>query len=115
MAQSEEIKIDPIITEIAQNIFTELANLKPETSLSFTLNEQGSNAISQAIALAEWGIGGNKPKLKEAALENLNAIDEIPPGEPVNVNFTKYEVKAMAEVLSVIEKALETHTDGVLA
>lgn len=114
MAQSDEIRIDPDITEVAQTIFTELANLKPETSLSFTLSEQGADAISQAITLAEWGIGGNKPKLKETALENLNAIDQIPSGEPVNVNFTKYEVKAMGEVLSVIEKALETHDEGVL-
>lgn len=114
MAKSEEITIDPEVIEVAQNIFTELANLKPETSLSFTLTEQGADAVSQAIVLAEWGIGGNKSKLKETALENLNVMDQVPAGEPVNVNFTEYEVKSMGEVLAVIEKALETHEDGVL-
>lgn len=115
MAKADEIKIDPNITEVAQNIFSELANLKPETSLSFTLTEQGADAISQAIVLAEWGIGGNKSKLKETALENLSEIDQVPAGEPVNVNFTEYEVKAMGEVLSVIEKALDKHEDGILS
>ena len=115
MAKSDEVRIDPKITEIAQDIFTELANLKPETSLSFRLSEQGANAISQAIVLAEWGIGGNKSKLKETALENLAVMDQVPAGEAVNVNFTEYEVKSMGEVLAVIEKALETHEDGVLS
>jgi hypothetical protein len=114
MAKTEEITIDPEITEIAQDIFTELSSLKPETSLSFTLTDQGADAVSQAIVLAEWGIGGNKSKLKETALENLAAMDQVPAGEPVNVNFTEYEVKSMGEVLAAIEKALEKHEDGVL-
>jgi hypothetical protein len=41
-------------------------------------------------------------------------LEEFSPGDPVNVNFTEYEIKAMGEVVSVIEKALEQHEDGVL-
>jgi hypothetical protein len=111
----EEIVINPEITEVAKGIFTEFAELKPETSLSFTLSEEGVEAISQAIELAEWGIGGNKPKLKKTALEILNKIEKSEPGEPVNVNFTKYEVKSMGEVLSVVEKVLEEHEEGVVS
>lgn len=111
----EEIEINLKITEIAKEIFSELSELKPESSLSFTLSEEGMEAISQAIELAEWGIGGNKPKLKQTALEILEEIEKIEPGEPVNVNFTEYEVKSMGEVLSVVEKALENHEEGVVS
>ena len=65
--------------------------------------------------MAEWGIGGNKPKLKQTALEILSEIGKAEPGEPVNVNFTEYEVKSMGEVLSVVEKALDEHEEGVIS
>lgn len=64
--------------------------------------------------MADWGIGGNKPKLKEAALECLAHMGEAEAGEPVNVNFTEYELKSMAEVLSVIDRALERQEEGIL-
>jgi hypothetical protein len=35
-------------------------------------------------------------------------------GEPVNINFTEYEIKSMGEVLEVLTKALEVHEDGTL-
>lgn len=111
---AEEIVINPEIVEVAQNIFTEFANLKPERSLSFSLTQAGVDAIAEAKKLAEWGIGGNKPKLKETAMEYLEDLEGASAGDPVNVNFNEYEIKAMAEVLSVIEKALEEHEDGVL-
>jgi hypothetical protein len=112
---ADEIKINPEIVEVAQDIFTEFAGLKPEHSLSFSLTEEGVDAITEAKKLADWGIGGNKPKLKATALEYIEIIEEYDPGDPVNVNFTEYEIKAMGEVLSVIEKALEEHEEGVLS
>jgi hypothetical protein len=112
---SQEITITPEIVEVAQEIFSEFVKLKPERSLSFSLTAEGVEAISEAKKLADWGIGGNKPKLKETALENLESLEDSEPGEPLNVNFTEYEIKAMEEVLSVIERALEKHKDGVLS
>lgn len=112
---ANEIVIDPEVVEVAQNIFIEFVALRPEHSLSFTLTDQGIEAISEAKKLADWGIGGNKPKLKEAAIDYLEVLGEASAGDPVNVNFTEYELKAMGEVLSVIEKALEDHNEGVLS
>jgi len=111
---AEEIYIKPEIVRIAHVIFSEFCNMKPESSLSFSLTEEGVLAMTEAKKLAEWGIGGNKPKLKETALEHLEVFQKSRAGEPVNVNFTEYEIKAMGEVLAVIEKALESHEDGVL-
>ena len=112
---SNEITIDPGFVEVAQNIFSEFVALRPEHSFSFSLTDQGVGAISEAKKLADWGIGGNKPKLKETALDCLDVLEEANAGDPVNVNFTEYEIKAMSEVLSVIEKALDEHEDGVLS
>ena len=111
---TDEIKIKPEIVRIAHVIFSEFSNLKPERSLSFSLTDEGVEAINEAKKLADWGIGGNKPKLKETALEHLEILEKSKAGEPVNVNFTEYEIKAMGEVLAVIEKALEIHEDGIL-
>ena len=52
--------------------------------------------------------------MKATALEILNAIEEVPVGEPVNINLTEYEIKSMGEVHDVLGKALETHEDGIL-
>jgi hypothetical protein len=96
---NEVITIDVPIVEKSLEIFTTLAELRPEKSLSFVLTEEGVEAMQEAIKLTDWGIGGNKPKLKEAAIECLEQMGEAEAGAPVNVNFTEYELKAMTEVL----------------
>ena len=110
-----EIVINPDVVQVAQNIFSEFVALRPEHSFSFRLTEQGVDAIAEAKKLADWGIGGNKPKLKETAIEYLDKLEKASAGDPVNVNFTEYELKAMGEVLLVIEKALDEHNEGVLS
>jgi hypothetical protein len=111
---ADVLSLDVAIAEKGVEIFDVLSGLTPEKSLSFVLTDEGVEAIQLAIALTEWGIGGNKPKLKETALECLNQISEVDAGDPVNVNFTEYEVKSMEEVLAVFQKALEQQKDGIL-
>lgn len=114
MAQEQKVNIDIEIVELAKQIMDQLSRVRPEHSLSFVLNEDGKAAIGESIKIAEWGIGGNKPKIKATALEILNAIDEVSVGEPVNINLTEYEIKSMGEVLEVLTKALEVQEDGHL-
>jgi hypothetical protein len=111
---TEVLTIDVQIVEKGKEIFSALSELRPEKSFSFVLTEEGVEAVQEAKILAEWGIGGNKPKLKVAAMECFDQMAEAEAGSPVNVNFTEYELKAMAEVLSVIERALERQEDGIL-
>lgn len=111
---TEVLTIDVPTVEKSKEIFTSLSDLRPEKSLSFVLTEDGVEAIQEAKKLAEWGIGGNKPKLKAAAIECLDHMGEAEAGTPVNVNFSEYEIKAILEVLSVIERALERQEDGIL-
>ena len=47
-------------------------------------------------------------------MECLDYLEVAEAGDPVNVNFTEYEIKSLAEVLSVIERALERQEDGTL-
>jgi hypothetical protein len=114
MPAKDEIKINPEIVEVAQNIMEQLVTVRPEHSFSFILNDEGSQAIEESIKIADWGIGGNKSKLKATALEILDSINEIPAGEPVNVNFNEYDIKSLGEVYDALGKALEKHDEGLL-
>lgn len=111
---AEVITLNLPVVEKGKEIFSVLSEIRPEKSFSFVLTEDGVEAIQLAITLAEWGIGGNKPKLKETALEYLDEMSQCEAGDPVNVNFTEYEIKSMGEVLAVFEKALEEQEEGVL-
>lgn len=111
---SEDVKINPEILHDAREIFMVLAQQRPEHSLSFVLSAEGSEAINDTFKIVEWGIGGNKSKIKATALELLDMISEVPSGTPVNVNLTEYELKAMWEVVAAIDKAEENHINGLL-
>ena len=110
--ESIELNIDSI--EVAQQIVGTLVGIKPLNSLSFTLSEEGVDAVNETVKLVEWGIGKNKTKIKKAALDTLKPLAESEPAKPINVNLTEFEIKTMEEVLELIERALEKHKDGVL-
>lgn len=99
---------------IGLEIVQSLSELKPLSSFSFTLSNEGFDAVNQVFALAEWGIGKNAYKLKKSALKVFNDILEHPNGSPINVNLTEYEIKAMKTVMSLIERSLDNHTNGIL-
>ena len=111
---NDEIIINPDLLENAREIFSTLAQQRPEHSVSFVLSNEGFRAVEDTIKVVEWGIGGNKSKLKSTALEILAWISSVPNGAPVNVNLTEYELKSMGEVVEAIEKAVENHQEGVL-
>ena len=111
---TDALEINVPNVEKAKEIFSALSEIRPEKSFSFILTEEGIEAVTETRKLAEWGIGGNKPKLKVAALECLEMIGSGEPGAPVNVNFTEYEIKSIVELLSVVDRALENHSEGVL-
>lgn len=92
-----------------------LAELKPNTSLSFTLSEEGYAAIKETIRLVEWGMGKNMQKLKEAALGVLSPFLDDPAGNPLNVNLTEQEVKSLQEVHKLVERSVKRERDGVLS
>ena len=112
---NNRIEINVVDLGTAMEIIETLAGLKPLTSFSFSLNEEGVSAVNEVLRLVEWGIGKNKPKLKEAALDVLLPLVEPEPGTPLNVNLTEYEVKSLVEVLALIVRALDKHKDGVLS
>jgi hypothetical protein len=107
-----EINIEDIQT--AQEIVGKIASLKPLTSLSFTLSAEGLSAVKETLRLIEWGIGKNKPKLKQAALDVLSPVAGSDPGVPNNINLTEFDIKAIEEVLAVIERALSKYKDGMV-
>jgi hypothetical protein len=112
---TDEIRINPELFSKAKEIFGTLALQRPEHSLSFVLSSEGAEAVFDTIKIVEWGIGGNKPKLKATALEVLGNIGAVDAGSPINVNLTEYEIKAMGEVVEAIDKAESNHQDGMLS
>lgn len=110
----DELRINPELLVKAKEIFSTIGQYRPEHSLSFVLSPEGADAVSDTLKIVEWGIGGNKSKLKATALEVLGEINGVPSGAPVNINLTEYELKSMDEVVTAIEKAIENHRDGVL-
>ena len=113
-ADSDRIEINNKDLQTAQDIVGAITNIKPLTSLSFTLNAEGVTAINETLRLVEWGIGKNKPKLKETALDVLSPLGEADQGMPLNVNLTEYEIKALEEVLALIERSISKHKDGAV-
>jgi hypothetical protein len=111
----DALTIRPELLEISKKIFETLSKLRAEKSFSFSLTPEGADALKDAVKIVEWGIGGNKPKLKATAQEIMAEMVLIEHGKPINVNLTEYEVKAMEEVFLAIEKAAESHKEGVLA
>jgi len=112
--EKSQIEISAESIQTGQDIVETFVNLKPLSSLSFTLNPEGLEAISDVVRLVNWGIGKNKPKLKDAALDVLSPLAESEPGIPNNVNLTEFEIKAMEEVLALIDRAASKHKDGVV-
>jgi hypothetical protein len=111
---TDRLEIDIEDIQTAQEIVGNIANLKPLTSLSFTLSAEGSSAVKEILRLIEWGIGKNKPKLKQAALDVFSPLLDSDPGVPNNINLTEFEIKATEEVLAVIERALSKYKDGMV-
>jgi hypothetical protein len=111
---TKELEINEESLNIGLEIVQQLSEVKPLSSLSFTLSDQGVDAVNEVLELTEWGIGKNAYKLKEAAIEVFSDILEQPDGTPVNVNLTEYEIKAMEKVTDLIEKSLDKNTNGVL-
>lgn len=113
-ADSEQIEIMVEDIQTAQEIVENIAKIKPLTSFSFTLSSEGQKAVNITLQLIEWGIGKNKAKLKQAALDVVSPLSGTEPGEPNNINLTEFEIKAMEAILGVIERALSKQKDGVL-
>ena len=111
---ADTLTIDERKVELAQNIVEALTKVKAESSFSFTLTEDGLKAMEETLKLIEWGIGGNKSKIKETATDIFSSFTLEKPGTPLNLHLDDYDLKAVEEVSAVLERALERHEDGVL-
>jgi len=110
----KQLEINEESLSIGLEIVQSLTELKPHTSLSFMLSEEGVSAVNEVLALTEWGIGKNAHKLKKSALAVFNSILEHPNGAPVNINLTRFDIKAMKKVRKLIKKSLNNHKNGIL-
>lgn len=111
---ADQVKIDVQRVELAREIVDQLSKLKKESSFSFALSEEGHFAMEETLKLIEWGIGGNKPKIKETAVTIFAPMLEAPTGTPINLHLDEYDLKSIGEVLAVIDRSLAQHKDGVL-
>lgn len=107
------LQVDETLIKTSTRIFNQLADFQPYSSISFLMTDQILRAVQEGRRLTKWGIAKNKTKLKEAALEIIDQILNVAPGDPVNLNLDEYQLKSMAEVASIHAGALENKKDGL--
>ena len=95
------------IQQLGVQIASTLSELMPERSLSFSLNEEGFEAVNWLVELIEEKMPKNMHVLKENAMEALTSITEGEVGTPLNVNFTEDELKALEKVLEIAEREMD--------
>ena len=109
----KNLQVDETLIKTGLDIFNQLANFQPHSSISFLMTDQILSAIQEGKHLTDWGMAKNKTKLKETALEIMDQIIMVAPGDPVNLNLDDYQLKSMAEVGSLHAAALENKKDGL--
>ena len=107
------MKLNVEYLTLGLKIVQSITQIKPLSSLSFSLSEEGVDAANEVMALTEWGLGKNAFKLKQSALGVFNYILKHPKGAPININLTESEIKAMKKVMNLIERSLNKRTTGV--
>jgi hypothetical protein len=108
------IEVDANNLEYGLEIIQQISEYRPYSSISFPSSIEVITAIDEVRQLAEWGMGKNKHKMKQAVLEILESIAACSPGDPVNLNLTKYEHKSVKALSNLIKRSLEKRKDGVV-
>jgi hypothetical protein len=107
------LQVDETLIKTSRRIFNKLSDFQPYSSISFIMTDQILSAVQEGRRLTDWGMAKNKTKLKDAALEIIDEMSLVSPGDPVNLNLDDYQLKSMAEVSSIHAAALENKKDGL--
>jgi hypothetical protein len=95
------------VQQLGVQIIGTLSELMPERSMSFSLSEEGFEAVRWLVELTKEKMPKNMHVLKESALEALTQISKGKAGTPLNVNFSEDELKALAKVLEIAEREVD--------
>jgi len=101
------IEVDPNNLEYGLEIIQQISEYRPYSSISFPSSIEIINAIDEIMQLAERGMGKNKHKMKQAVLEILESIAACSPGDPVNLNLTKYEHESVKALIKITERSVK--------
>jgi hypothetical protein len=107
------LQVDETLIQTGLSIFNQMSNFQPYSSISFIMTDQIHSAIQEASRLTDWGMAKNKTKMKATALEIMDQMLTVSPGDPVNLNLDEYQLKSLAEVGSLHDAALENKKDGL--
>jgi hypothetical protein len=110
---AKDLVVDGTFLNTGLEVMQGIAGFQPYSSISFLATEPILDAVKEASELVDWGMAKNKQKMKETALEIMEHISEIEPGEPVNLNLDDYQLKSIAAAADLIERTLDERKDGV--
>ncbi len=110
---AKDLQVDGAVLNTGLKVMQGIAGFQPYSSISFLATENIVNAVEEASELVDWGMAKNMHKMKETALDIMDHITGVEPGEPVNLNLDEYELKSISAVAELIEKTLEDNKDGV--
>jgi len=110
---AKNLRVDGSALTTGLQIVQEIADFQPYSSISFFATENILDAVEETSRLVDWGMAKNKHKMKATALEIMENIAEVDPGEPVNLNLDEYQLDSMAAAADLIERTLDEKKDGV--
>jgi hypothetical protein len=99
--------------ELSYQVLNEIASFRPYSSISFKATEKIIAAVKEGSQLAEEGMAKNKHKMKKTVRKILESIALVEPGEPVNLNLTKYERKSVKALAKLTKRVLKDQKDGI--
>ena len=111
---SKTIELDEKDLELGFEIVREISEFRPYSSISFRLSEKILDAIKEVRKLAMWGMAKNRHNMKHAVDDILSSILRNSPGEPANLNLTKYEQKSIKSIAKLTKRVLNKRKEGVV-
>ena len=107
------LQVEESLIRTGFEIFDQIAAFQPFSSISFLKTDRIQESIRETQRLVDWGMAKNKPKMKEAALMVIDQMMSVARGDHINMNLDDYQLKSLAEVSSLLERALENKITGL--
>ena len=111
---TKKFELDTKILKYGLEIIQEISDFRPYSSISFQSSEEIVNAIHETSQLVKWDMAKDKPKMQKTVLKIFDSIADSSPGEPINLNLTRYERKSVKAVVKLVKRVLKKGKDGLV-
>ena len=107
------LEADQESLQFGLEIIQEISSFRPYSSISFPLTERILDSLKEISRTVDWGMAKNKHKMKATVVEILEKLARGSPGEPANLNLTKYERKSFKAAGKLLKRILNGEKEGI--